>query len=313
MLLATNFPERAGALADEIQRNRPHLVGLQEVSTIRIQSPGDFMDGNPTSAQEVLFDYLAVLLDTLRARGLRYEVAGMIQNADVEVPMIVSAGPSPAFDDVRLTDYDVVLARDDVHVSNVKQANYQARLVVPSFGLEIPRGYVALHARIGEQRVQFVSTHLEPAPIPELLAIQQAQAAELLTTLTHENSPVILVGDLNSQAQTGATYQYLIAQGFNDGWLERRNVQETQGNTCCHDYDLRNTTIHLDQRIDLILFRNARHANACAYKSIAVHVVGDELNDRTTSGMWPSDHAGVVARMRWEDVEHHGTNGLSEE
>src|SRR5260370_28330496 len=39
-LLSTDFQERAQAIAGEIARKRPHLIGLQEVALIRIQSPG---------------------------------------------------------------------------------------------------------------------------------------------------------------------------------------------------------------------------------------------------------------------------------
>lgn len=295
MLFATNFNERAATLADEIKRNRPHLVGLQEVSTIRMQAPGDLISGGTTPATEVVFDYLAILMAALRARGLHYNEVGIIQNADVEVPMVVS--PVPEFNDVRLTDYDVVLVRHDVRVSQVVQANYQARLIVPSMGVEIPRGYVALTARFGKKSVRFVSTHLEPAPIPDLLPIQQAQAGELMALLAQEKLPVVLVGDLNTQAETGATYQYLAAQGFADAWLQRSNRGETPGNTCCHAYDLRNVTIALDQRIDFILLKTAQHQRGGDFDFGRVQVLGDELSERTASGMWPSDHAGVVARM----------------
>ncbi|MGH7492969.1 MAG: endonuclease/exonuclease/phosphatase family protein [bacterium] len=296
-LLSTDFRERAQALADEIKQNRPHLIGLQEVSTIRTQSPGDAVIGGTTPAVNVLFDYLAILQEALRARGLHYRVAGIIQNADVEVPMVVN--PSPlAFDDVRLTDYDVVLARQDVRISNVAQVNYQARLVVPSFGAEIPRGYIAVDARIGSHRIRFVNTHLEPAPIPELLQIQLAQAQELAAALEPERLPVVLVGDLNTQALTGETYQFLATQGYVDVWTQKKNHDGGEGNTCCHDPDLRNTTVHLDQRIDLILARSGRDSDDRFLQGAVVRVVGDELRDRTPSGLWPSDHAGVVARFR---------------
>src|SRR5215203_4987697 len=36
---ATNFPERAGALGDEIEQSEPLLVGLQEVSLYRTGPP----------------------------------------------------------------------------------------------------------------------------------------------------------------------------------------------------------------------------------------------------------------------------------
>ncbi|MCI0692236.1 endonuclease/exonuclease/phosphatase family protein [candidate division KSB1 bacterium] len=290
-LLATNFHERAQALADEIQRNRPHLIGLQEVSLIRTQSPGDAVVGGTTPAETVLFDYLAILMDALKQRGLCYKVAGQIANADVEVPMLVNTDPL-AFDDVRLNDYDVVLARQDVEIIHVAQANYEARLEVPSLGAEIPRGFVAVKARINDETIRFVNTHLEPASIPELLPIQLGQAQELAAFLQNETLPIVLVGDLNTLAPTGKTYQFLQEEGFLDLWTLKSNRDEGEGYTSPHDADLRNTTVHLDQRIDLIL---AKTSDKLLKKDIVARVVGDELRDRTPSGLWPSDHAGVVA------------------
>jgi hypothetical protein len=67
-LHATNFPERAQALAAEIAAKQPDLVGLQEVPLIRSQFPPDF---SPTpNAITVEFDYLQILLDALAAHGL---------------------------------------------------------------------------------------------------------------------------------------------------------------------------------------------------------------------------------------------------
>jgi hypothetical protein len=48
-----------------------------------------------------------------------------------------------------------------------------------------------------------------------------------------------------------------------------------------------------------VLFRNTLSVtpNLCG---LDADVVGDELGDRTPSGLWPSDHAGVVATLRGE-------------
>lgn len=291
-LLATNFAERARAMAAQIAKWQPHLVGLQEISVIRIQSPGDTIIGGTVPATEVRFDYLKILLDALRDRGLNYRVAGQVQNADVEVPMVVNLNPL-AFDDVRLTDFDVVLARSDVKISRVTTANYAATLPVESLGIKIPRGYVAVDATIGGKTYRFVNTHLEPGFIP----VQMAQAEELVVTLQDEGLPVILVGDLNTPAPDGTTYQFLGAQGYVDMW--GRNLEHvSSGFTCCHDADLSNPTVNLEKRIDLILVRNPPVPQAkSAVGSVQATVVGDELSNRTTSGLWPSDHAGVVAQL----------------
>jgi Endonuclease/Exonuclease/phosphatase family len=109
----------------------------------------------------------------------------------------------------------------------------------------------------------------------------------------YTNLPVILVGDFNSRADGSGTktYSNLIEAGFTDAWSATRPGE--LGNTWGHDENLLNTTVDLTQRIDLVLFRD----NLCA---LDANVVGDELTDRTPSGLWPSDHAGVVATLRGE-------------
>lgn len=306
MVQQTNFPERAEAIARQIRRSRPHLVGLQEVSLIRRQSPGDFLIGNPNPAEEVVYDYLEILMAALKAQGLHYKVAGRVQNADVELPMLVDPQP-PAFDDVRLTDFDVVLARDDVQVSEVTEANYQARLIIPfgadpqnpDFVIEIPRGFVAVTARVGRKTYRFANTHLEPAGIPQLLPIQLGQAQELAAALQEATDPVILLGDFNSRATSGETYQFLVSEGYVDVWTRNLLPGQGPGYTNPHDADLRNDEIKLNQRIDLIFVRNKlRFRDRQVIGPVFAYVVGDEFRDRTSSGLWPSDHAGVVARLR---------------
>ena len=38
----TNFPARAEAIVDEIDKSKPDVIGLQEASTYYIQAPGDY-------------------------------------------------------------------------------------------------------------------------------------------------------------------------------------------------------------------------------------------------------------------------------
>lgn len=283
-LLQTNYPLRAKLIAAEIAASQPHLVGLQEVSLIRIQSPGDLVIGGTTPATAVVVDFLPILLAELQARGLDYRVAAMVQNTDVEVPMVTS--PTPTFDDVRLTDFDVLLARGDVPTGNAVEQNYAVALPVPGTAIVVRRGFVAVDADVGGTTYRVVNTHLESA----VELVRQAQAGELLQYLGAETRPIVALGDFNSDAETaGPTYQLLTGSGLADAWRSRVGGP-TQRLTCCHAADLSNSLATLDQRIDLVLTRNLPSGPVFA------DVVGDDPAERA-GGLWASDHAGVVARL----------------
>jgi endonuclease/exonuclease/phosphatase family metal-dependent hydrolase len=268
---ATDFEDRAEALADEIAEHQPHLVGLQEASLYRRQSPGDYLIGNPQDAEDVVLDHVDVLLAALADRGLNYSAVAISTGMDVEVPMALSP---TEFDDMRLTDHEVILARSGVGIANVDERNFTVNLEIPL--LTILRGWVAVDATIGGETVRFLSTHLEP---PEI-----APAGETL--------PVVVVGDLNSNADgtSTTTYAEFLAAGYSDAWAEGGTGD---GLTCCHEDDLQNPAATLVKRIDYILYRGGLEV-------VDADVVGDDPVERTPAGLWASDHAGVVATLRFQ-------------
>src|SRR5437762_13059552 len=76
---ATHFPARAGALARAIAARRPHLVGLEELALFRT---GD----HPFEpATRVAYDFLALVIDSLHARGLDYTAAAVDRTTDLQV------------------------------------------------------------------------------------------------------------------------------------------------------------------------------------------------------------------------------------
>jgi hypothetical protein len=293
---ATNFPERAGALADEIEDSEPLLVGLQEVSLFRT-GPPDSITGTPTPAEHVELDYLDLLLRELDQRGLHYAPVTITKGADAEIPGFTAPG---VLQDIRLTDRDVILARTDVsgsklQLSNKQTGNYATYASLPigqtGQSIKLLHGWGSVDVTLRGKTFRFINTHLEPEG--PLSAIQVAQGNEILNGPANTSLPVILVGDFNSRADgTGTpTYENLIGAGFKDAWSATHPRE--LGNTWGHDADLLNTTVDFDRRLDLVLFRGG----PCA---LDADVVGDELSDRTPSGLWPSDHGGVVATLRGE-------------
>jgi hypothetical protein len=299
-LILTNFPERAQTIAGYIARKKPHLIGLQEISLIQ-----RFSDLPPGGILIEQFDYLQILLDALSARGLNYEVANFVNNIDIVVPRFVVGPSDPGLDYVRLRDSDVILARKDVDISNPAADNYNAKLSIDIEGLppiEIPRGYVAVNAKVGQKTYRFVNTHLEAFSE----SIRRPQAQELITTLASETLPIILVGDFNTPAPTpvnpngGLTYQDFVDPdaGYMDVWPHNLVGNEGDGFTAPHDSDLRNEDIHLNRRIDLIFVRNQGDPSGQnEIGPVQAIVLGDEFNERTPSGLWPSDHAGIIAKL----------------
>jgi hypothetical protein len=230
---------------------------------IRTQCPGDTAapDGGRPAA-EVYADYLEILMQALADQGLDYDVAAVIENADVESPAVAfytdkqgnqqpvladctSGFPSPTqpFFDLRLTDRDVILARADVMTDNVLETNYATNLIVSTFAgpIEFTRGFAAVDASLHGKVYRFANTHLEVrgGGDPILAAIRTEQASELVEVLDSNAETLIVVGDFNSAEEDGpmvecalgpklpafacpTPYQVMNDAGFIDVWKERR-------------------------------------------------------------------------------------------
>lgn len=296
-VVANDFPRRAEALADEIASALPDFVGVQEVATFRLQVPGDYLIGNPTPATHVTFDYLALLLDALASRGLEYDAVAVQQGMDIEVPMALSA---TLLADVRMTIHDVILVRRDITVLSSGGGTFQAKLSLPIAGglatLVIPRGWTTVDALIGGRSIRFVEAHLEAFHT----AFSDAQAQELAGILRGFDSPTIVVGDFNSRPDgtRGAAYDIIRAEGFVDAWSQANPGHA--GYTCCHDgTDLRTTERPLDERLDFVLVRDRfTRVEDRIVGTVDAWLVGEEPADLAAYGLWPSDHAGVVAALR---------------
>lgn len=297
----TDFTARAEVLADEILLAQPHVIGLQEVSLIRRQSPGDVLSGNPVPATEVETDFLQILLDALAARQLQYVVAVSVDNADIELPLF-----GATLDDIRLTDRDVMLVRVDVPFSNSVSGNYSDNVVINLAGsiINFNRGYNRIDAQVGLITYRIVNTHLEVGSQTDIQSLQSAELVSLLDTAgTAEGElPLVLLGDFNSSpvSPASAAYGQLQNAGFADLWTHRSIDDNDPGYTCCHSETLMDPTSTFSSRIDLVWTRLGDNAE---FGLVEAEVTGDDPTLRTPSGLWPSDHGGVVATFDYIDVQ----------
>jgi endonuclease/exonuclease/phosphatase family metal-dependent hydrolase len=290
----TNFPQRAEAIAGEIQEKEPDLIGLQEVTkwtTAGLSPPSGY-------------DFLAILQGDLEARGLHYSVGSVAHNANIgPAPLVSETCPvvSGQFTcSVQLEDRDVILVNDDTPEltwSNPQSGRYATQQTIesPVGPLSFDRGWASIDARLKHLPFRFVDTHLETEESP---LVQQAQAAEFLAG-PGKGGTVVATGDFNSAADgsTTTSYAQVTAPGqFRDAWDES---QLGPGNSCCQESNtpplapgaLNNPVSTLKTRIDLILSRGAARSDGDD-----AELIGD-TPFQAEPPFWPSDHAGVVSTL----------------
>jgi len=276
----TDWPARARAIAGEIARERPHAVGLQEISKLDLDLGAI---GLPVNYHA---DFLPTLLAELSARGLNYTVAAQVQN--------IVAQPLPG---VSLVDWDAILIdADRVSLTGTpfgKNFIYNIGAVAP--GVTLNRGFVRIEATINGQTWAIISTHLESGGQPGLDQLRAAQMTELAAYLP-ASGPAVVMGDLNDTPGS-LMYQVAVGAGLTDVWASAHPGDP--GLTCCHEADLSNERSAMGSRIDYVLARGTGQGDDGELGQM--RLLGIRPSERVegpSHPIWPSDHAGLSATLR---------------
>jgi len=278
--IGTDLPTRLGALADEIARERPHVVGLQEVSTLGVNLPPEF--GFPPMQA----DFLTGLLQALALRGLSYQTVG---NLNFQLSLLGGG--------IGLEDRDVMLVRAELPILGQSHGTYSCPpLCIPVPGLgTLSRGWVRATTKIGSRTITFVSTHPESGDQGQIAQLRAGQMIELASLLGSATEPVVLLGDLNDTPGSAA-HQVLTGAGFVDVW---ESLGAGPGYTCCHATHLQSGTF--SKRIDYVMVRGGfLTGNGGVVPGATVKVIGEQVSERVQGAyglIWPSDHGGVVVSL----------------
>lgn len=323
-----NYPERVQALAESILDKQPHLVALQEVFAFGCVDPTGA--GRCAVFSNAFNDHLAATMNEL---GDNYYVAAVVQNITLAppvlpipgIPLFLDATPYPVF--ISVIDRDVILARADVATSVVEftcfgepsgdGCNYDsvAPAAVGPFEFAIERGFVGVDATVGSNTYRFVNTHLETKSLGDSIEsffLQPAQASELWGALLSSGSftnparPLIVAGDFNSspvdvsplglvtayqQFVNGTTlFGDPLPVSLTDTWTLRPGKPD--GFTCCELADLSNAPSMHYERVDIVFAWPAP-------MEVKANVLDAEVEDKTMSGLWPSDHSSVSAELSY--------------
>jgi endonuclease/exonuclease/phosphatase family metal-dependent hydrolase len=312
---ATNPPLRMRAIARNILRKKPDLVGLNEADAVLTQTPADhgpLLGG--TSATTVRYDYIQLILDRLNKGKRRYRLVTAHDEFEFEVKANldgVGFGCDDSETDVRLITRNAILkrVRAGVRTSRLRQQSYRHQVSFELLGgiqIPVPRGWESVDASVrGSKRFRFVHTHLEAfdnrkrntmldtrtdPPTQTMVgngAVRTIQADELVQGPAQARIPVVLAGDLNSNVPgvdpgDEKAFQRILAAGF-----KRRSTQEPP--SCCIEDDRGGTIADFDHVVDHILAKPGR-----TIRLVSSSVVGR----RKVNGLFPSDHAGVFSALR---------------
>lgn len=272
----TAWPVRVKGLAKELAAQKPDLVGLQEAA---LWQKSITPNGAPN---KTVYDYLQSLVAETAKLGVRYRALAAQDEFDFTAPTNLGFK-------IRFTQRDAILIRvgSPLTSTHISRGRYSETFKVdtPVGTANSRRGWIAANLKTSDNKTfRFVTTHLEAYGD----GIRNSQAAELLTTGLADTGPTILVGDLNSDPgksdASGDAYRTLTGGGMQDAFPSRVATDGQDGN-------LKNPTSKLSAWLDHIMTRGM------GWSTLSVALTGNRTSDRV-GGLWPSDHAGVVAILR---------------
>ena len=154
--------------------------------------------------------------------------------------------------------------------------------------IPVDRGWTSVEASVGKRKFRFVNTHLEAFGDPK---IREAQAKELTKGPLKTSEQVILVGDLNSGDRDRQRAREAGRRAGVQGADQVRDARTTARARSAAIQSLFDANGVFDHTVDHVLSQaGPEDGQGVGHRP--------QRAERTPSGLWPSDHGGVVSRVR---------------
>ena len=294
---ATKPAERIAAVAQEIADNSPDLVAVQEATLWQVAPGSPFADPRTLSFTTEV-DPVGILLANLQSLGEPYQLEVVQPQFDFAAPCLTGYW-------VHTTTQVAILARVDSLRSQLKVTNTAGgvfdlenhTLTFPSDilgSVPIVRGWAYADVEYRGTPVRFVTAH------PEAFFdyYENQQVSELVGGVANPvnaGKPVIMAADFNTDPASPNSsfrvgYELIQQAGFADVWA---TTERKPALTCCYD-DLKAPDFKLYEEIDYVFVQGFAGVNLVPENA---KLTGNKPGSRV-DGLWPSDHAGLIARIR---------------
>lgn len=327
----TDFAKRKKILAKEIITESPDVLGLQEATIWYCQA-------KPWSKKVEVYNFTSELLKEL---GGKYVIAKKDGVSAINpgysigpIPFLTKVDDPATFQPLFGQDSaacgfqigDALLIKSELsqNVNQVGNSEYEdVYKVVPTI-MEIQRGYTWIDIDLQGRNVRIVSTHLESLWDENEIPKAANQANQLITDLKETKSPIIVIGDFNSDPRDPRPLKSL-----NPGGQPTESEKCPTGSSLCSAYKLMLEAGYKDagpnssEAISFTWGMNALLTGPDKKRAEAASGMGNKngFTDRLdyiflknglsvvtsriigTSPPYGSDHAGVVAKINLTQID----------
>ena len=201
----TDFSKRKDILVSEIQSESPDVIGLQEATIWYCQA-------KPWSKKVEVFNFTNQLLQALNGTYIIAEKDGRKAfNPGYSIgpiPFLTRVNDAKTFQPLFGQDHadcgfqigDALLIKSELkqYINQVGNTEYDAVYKVVPTLMEIYRGYTWADITMQGSNVRFVATHLESLWDANKVPKAADQARQLVKDLASTQSPIVVIGDFNS-------------------------------------------------------------------------------------------------------------------